>query len=96
MTKGLTLTITSPHGITVTNAYHHIVSYSGDENYFNFTLCAYSSEANYTAGKLPLTQTSYTFTPDLTSTTNFLQQAYDYLMSLDDFSGYTEVTSSDA
>lgn len=75
-------------GITVENAYGRIESVSGGKLGAEIGFRLYISQEAAVEGKAHVRQTPYTFIPSVEeSAANFIKQGYEYLKSLEEFSG---------
>lgn len=73
-------------GIALTNAYIKVSDFSGDKNLLRFGVNTYvARDGQVLQGEL------YQCAYDLTSTKNALMQAYDYLKTLPQLAGATDV-----
>ena len=76
----------------VGNSYIRISSIYGDKASVKIKVDFYFSEEECRKGGVPLRTDLYTFTPDVSDDApNFYKQGYEYLKSLDTFTGATDV-----
>ena len=80
-------TVTTTHGLSASNAYHRVenVSLQG-KNVIKFDLCSYASSSS----ESPFDVSDYGCSYDIDGS-NPIQQAYEYLKTLSEFSGATDV-----
>lgn len=76
-------------GLTLTDAYLRITSFSGSENRINFVLGIYTSKENFTEERPPVSQTSYNISFD--KNRNLFNQMYNHLLSLPEYESAKEV-----
>jgi hypothetical protein len=89
----LQMNTTLNSGVTVENAYFMIQSYSGNREQLRFMAVSFLNRDAAQGNKAPLQYgKEYSCTPDLTDTAkNFIKQGYEYLKTLPEFSGATDV-----
>jgi hypothetical protein len=74
--------------ITFDSAYYQIDSINGNKDTLNLIIFVYSDSSKTNL----VTQNTYSFTPSIADqATNFYKQGYDYLKTLPDFQGATDV-----
>jgi hypothetical protein len=84
--KGLTMVQPSGIELNAPNAYIRIEDYNGNKGQFSFVLRAYKDQSSVNA-YAPFKQWSFMTVVDLESTRNFLQQSYDWVKTLPEFTG---------
>lgn len=90
----LQMTIALPSGIIVQSAYIKIVGYQGNKNQCQLSLAAFKDQASMQAGAPQIDgyNLSEVFVPTLSATAgDFITQGYNYIKTLPDFSGATNV-----
>lgn len=80
------------NGLTVTNSYVLIYSFSGNNTQMNIELRFYMNKEASREGKTPLKIKGYTLTINRTEDAkNYHKQAYEYLKTLAEFSNAVDV-----
>lgn len=78
------LTMQTDYGLIFPNGYVHIKEIFGDKEQITARVRIYASKNFKDVGGKGIDLGDYSFVPDLTKT-NFIQQAYEYLMTLEPF-----------
>lgn len=88
----LTLNIELSSGIILDHAYCRIGSLSGDKNLLNITVNTYMDHDAVLSGKGTVQQSGYDFVPSVEDNApNFIKQGYEYLKTLPEFAGATDI-----
>jgi hypothetical protein len=84
-------TIQSPYGFTADECYIVIEGINYEKNGLSMIyMFAYKSEADRDAGFSPFKNINYAVTIDISSSDNFLTQAYNQIKALPEFIGSTD------
>lgn len=88
----LTKTVTTVHGITIERAYIRIDELSGNKEVINLRVRTYLDQLKCQNGSEWLQEELYSLKPYIEDwSDNFIKQGYEYLKSLNEFSGATDV-----
>lgn len=83
----VTMTIETPHGLVVNNAYIRVQSVGGGKDSAIIELFYYVNQSASENGLEPLKRTYHDFVPSVDdSADNFIKQGYDHVKTLPEFS----------
>lgn len=81
----------SKTNVYAANAYHRILSYSGDKDSLVFTVGTYNNSTDRNNGYEPFQSKSFRYNPGVGSTKELITHLYDYLKTLSEYSGALDV-----
>lgn len=88
----LKILVTADSGLTVENSYARIEWFNGSKEAMGFSLNYYVSQEALQEGKSMITQKMFSFRPLVNiDSDNFIKQGYEYLKTLPEFEGATDV-----
>jgi hypothetical protein len=77
--------------VEVEGCYWKITKIEGNKLLINFLVGVYRTKEKADANFPPINEIVFQFTPDLSSSDNFLTQGYNYLKTLDEFKDAVDV-----